>query len=703
MAAFQSIQKHPALLLGVLGGGLILMIIMFGFDDYNGFFQGDRDVVMSVNDQKIKFNEYDIERQHQADFFQTVYGQDVNKAEVSHQLNNQVYSNFVQQSLLDAELEKVGISVCDGEMNELVQGSHISPVLTQIFGQYAQSYGQYFAQLAQTDGFDQASQQSPILTASNWDVLEKQIKNNRLAQKYNALLAAAIKPNKLEAEDVFNGEKTDVAFSYVNKLAYEVSDSVVSISNNDIKAYYESHKENFKQNQKTCEISYIAVPVRPSNDDRAVVLQSLQKAMPEFTEGDVKEVVSANSVIGYIDAYLNDNTFHGELKEFVDNNEVGAVSEPAIYNGDIYSMVGEHSEKDETLSEYYWMARIEGKQMAPDSIKLVIAQATAENQDSLFTAIKNGSQDSTAQWATNLSIVAFEEGLRNKIAAAKAGETFKYDFNNGQQQMYLVAKITEKTAPVAQTKVAIYAEEISASSKTRSMEYRKLKDFMAENTSIQQMQDSALSNGYRMMDATVTTSSYNINQVRECRQAVRFVFDNENKKGDISEIYDESGYLLVVGIKGDIEEGYASLSNDQLVSYIRMQLMPEKKVEYIINKELANVTDKSLEGYAAALGTTVKEASRVNFNMSNISGLGVEPKVIAEALKNAEGTVVGPIAGNSNVVILKVGAKNDKGLTYNEEEYKGKVNNSVYRNPANAALQVLNNNAEIEDNRIRFY
>lgn len=701
MAAFQSIQKHPALLLGVLGGGLILMIIMFGFDDYNGFFQGDRDVVMSVNDHKIKFNEYDTERQHQADFIQTVYGQDVNKAEVSHQINNQIYSQFVQQTLLGSEFEELGINVSDAEMNELVQGSHISPVLTQIFGQYASAYGQYFAQLAQNDGFDEASQQSPILTANNWSVLEEQIKNTRLTQKYNALLATAVKPNKLEAEDVFNGENTDVAFSYVSKRSYEISDSVINVSNSDIKAYYENHKESFKQNQKTREISYIAVPVRPSNDDRSVILTSLQKATPEFTEGDVKEVVSANSVIGYIDAYLNVNTFHGELKEFVDNNEAGAVSEPAIYNGDILSMIGEHSENDESLSEYYWMARIEGKQSAPDSIKLVVATATAENQDSLYNEVKKGSQDSIAQWATNLSTMNFEQGLRDKLAATKAGETFKYDFNNGQQQMYLVCKITEKTAPVDQAKVAIYAEEITPSSKTRSLEYRKLKDFMTDYPSIQQMQDSALSNGFRMMDATVSTTSYNINQVRECRQAVRFAFDS--KKGDISEIYDESGYLLVVATKGDVQEGYASLDNEQLTSYIRMQLTPEKKIDYIIKNELANVADKSIEGYAAAMGVSVQEASRVNFNMSNISGLGVEPKVIAEALKNAEGTVVGPIAGNSNVVVIKVGAKTDKGLTFNEDEYKNKVNNNVYRNPANAALQVLNNNAEIEDNRIRFY
>ncbi len=177
----------------------------------------------------------------------------------------------------------------------------------------------------------------------------------------------------------------------------------------------------------------------------------------------------------------------------------------------------------------------------------------------------------------------------------------------------------------------------------------------------------------------------------------------DGKKGDISEIYEEGGYLLLVGIKGEIEEGYASLDDDQLQNYIKMQIMPEKKVAYLAENEFKNVADKTIDGYAAALGVTAQEASRVGFNMSSISGLGVEPKVIAEALKAQEGTVVGPIEGNSNVVVLSVTSKNNKGLEFNESEYKGKVANAAYRNAAGFANRQLLNNAEIVDNRIKFY
>ena len=703
MATIQSIQRHPVLLASVLGGGLILMIIMFGFDDFSGLGQAGRDTVLEVNGNPVSWAEYETERQRQSDFIQQFYGQDVNKAEIGHQINNQVYQQFVQEKVYDEQLEKLGITVSEGEINELAQGSHISPVMTQIFGENAQAYGQQFAQLVSTNGFEEFQQRynAPFMTLNNWLVLENQIKNTRKLQKYNALLSSAIRPNKLEAKDLYEGDNTEVAFTYVRKRAMEVADSLVSVSDKDIKAYYEEHKENFKQQQETRNLSYIAVALRPSQDDCDKVLESLQKATPEFTQGDVKELVAANSVIPFIDAYMNDNTFRGELKEFVDGNAAGAVSEPAIYQGDILALLGENSENDETLSQYYWMARIIGKQSAPDSIKIVLAGTTANSQDSLFTAIKGGSQDSLAQWATSLSMAAYEEGLRDKIASSKVGETFKYDFNNGQQQIYVVGKVVEKTANVPQSKVAIYAEKITPSSKTRRAEYARLNEFINNFQTLEMMKDSALNYGFHMYDATVAASSYNINNVKECRSAIRFAFDG--KTGDISEIYEEGGYLLVVGIKGEVESGYASVQDPQLKQYIRMQVTPEKKVAYLAANDFAKVSDKTIEGYAAALGVEAQEATRVNFNLNSISGLGIEPKIVGEAIKNAEGTVVGPIEGNSNVVVIKVGAKTNKNLEYNEEAYKAKVSNGLYRNASAYANQTLIGNAEIKDNRIKFY
>lgn len=704
MAALQSIRNHPVVLTAVLGFGLLLMIIMFGFDDYNGLFQGDRDTVLSVNGNAISWANYDAARQRKSDFYQTFYNQDVNKAEISRQINNQTYEELKQNAILTAELQNLGISVSNAEINELAQGSHISPVMTQIFGQQAQQIGQYFAQLVSANSFDEVAQQTPWATKSNWTEIEYQIVSTRKMQKFNTLLSLAIQPNKLEAEDAFNSENTEVAFNYVAANAYSVADSLVSVSTNEQKAYYESHKQAFKQNTKTRDINYIAVELHPSDADRAAVLGNLNNISEQFAAGtDIEELVNGNGTVPYIDAHLTTETYRDELKEFVDANEAGAVKEASIYHGDILNLIGEQSGNNESLNEYYYTARIMSKVSAPDSVKIVLTGAPAEKLDSILNSVKKGEMDEQAQWVTELATIGLDNDLRSKIFAApakgaKGGETFTQEIN-GQTA---IVKIVERTANVNKAKVAIYAERIVPSSKTRKNTFATLNDFLKDFPTVQQMQDSAIGRGFRMMPYTVASTNYNIGMVDDSRNAVKFVFDG--KKGDISEIYENGGYLLVAAITGDIQEGYATLANASVADFVKRDLLPAKQIEYLINTEFGKATDKTLEGYAQATGSDVKSASRVSFNTNSISGLGIEPAVVGAAITAKEGTVVGPIAGKSHAVVLQVTEKKDKGLTYDEASYLAKAKNATaYRSAASQAYNVLQNNAEVVDNRLRFY
>lgn len=704
MAALQSIRNHPWVMTTVLGGGLILMIIMFGFDDYSGFINKTPDV-MEVNGNGVSRLDYENVRERKSNFYESFYNQDVNKAEASHQINNEVFNEFAQDIMLGSEYDEMGIGVSSEEINQLVHGNHISPVMTQIFGQQAQQLGATFAELVANNNFESFAMQynAPWATMSNWLEIEAQIVRARKSQKLNALLATAIKPNKLEAEDAFNNENSEVAFTYVRKRASEVADSLINISTSDIKKYYDARKDMFKMSQKSRTVAYIAVPIRPSQADCDNTLANIEKNNEQFTAGtDIEELINNNSSVAYVDAYLNNNIFRGELKEFVEAGVAGAVKNPSIYSGDILALLGERSENDETLSEYYWTARIMGKVKAADSVKVILTAITPETTDSINKAMKDGKMDDQAQWLTDAATIQFDNSIREKLFATQVGKTFTTTFNNGQADITVLGKVLEATAPVEKSKVAIYAEKINPSSKTRRTMYGELRDFTLAFPTIAAMQDSALNNGYRMADATVYTNSYSINEVKECRQAVRFAFDEPT--GKVSEIYEENGYLLVVANKGEIQEDYASYNDPQVADYIKSQIIAEKKVAYLMANDFKGLEGKSVEEVAQALGSDVQSASRVSLSTNSVSGLGVEPEVIAKAVKAEAGTVVGPIAGKNNVVVLQVTEKTNKELTYDEASYLNKVaSTSVYRSASSAANSVINREAEVVDNRIVFY
>jgi len=642
----------------------------------------------------VTYEDYEASRQRKLDFYKAMQGQELDN-QASQQLNNQVYNEYVTKTLVNSACEKLGIAVTKDEINELVQGQNMSPVLTQMFGQQAPQVVAYFVNLI-TNGFDQAGQQNPFFTEANWAEIEEQVVLNRMVEKYTGLVAAAIAPNKLEARDNFDGDNRECSFAYVKQYANTVADSLISVSNSDVKKYYESNKRNFKLNADRRSVSYINVAIRPSAQDYADAEADIKAIRDEFaTTEEVAELVNGNSTTSYIDAWLPVSSFDSETSEFVEKNEAGAILEPHRQNGDFYSM-----------------ARIMDKTVAADSIEIALAiVAEADSAAALQTKLASATdcaaalasysqQQKYVGWMQDPQLLqSFGDEVRNKIRSAATGSVIRHDVNDN---MHVVCKVTKKTAPVALAKVAIYTTEVYPSTRTRSEEYGKLNNFLTTYKTIKAMQDSARSAGFMMMPTNLLSTAYNVGGVSDARKAVQFAFQND--KGEISEIIETGDNLLVVAITGDIENGYMSLSDTTFFKQIeQFYVRPTKKIEKLA-EQFANVSDKSLAGYAAAFnGAAIDTAKFVNFNLTNVMGLGNEPKVFEAALKANVNDVI-TVAGKNAVVALQVLSQNEKGLEYDEAARTQAVARSrEYAQVANAALQVLQDNAKIEDNRINFY
>lgn len=693
MAALQRIRQHSVALLVIVGLAMVAFIVGDLINSSSSIVQSSRDKVVTINGDKVTYEQYEASRQRKQDFYKAMQGQELDN-QASQQLNNQVYNEIITKTLVNEACEKLGIAVTKQEINALVQGQNISPVLTQMFGQQAPQVVSYFVNLI-TNGFDQAGQQNPFFTEANWAEIEEQVVLNRMVEKYTGLVAAAVTPNKLEAKDNFDGDNKECTFAYVKQYASTIADSLVTVGKDDVKKFYESNKRNFKLNADRRAISYINVAIRPSAQDYADAEADIKAIREEFaTTAEVADLVNGNSTVPYMDAWVPVTSLDGETKEFVEKNEVGAILEP-------------HRDND-----FYMMARIMDKTVGSDSIEVaVVIVPTTSEADSIQKVLAAATdctealasysqQQKYVGWMQDPQLLqSFGDEVRNKVRNTAKGSIMSHDVNDN---MHVVCKVTNKTAPVALAKVAIYATEVYPSTRTRSEEYGKLNNFLTTYKSIKAMQDSARSAGFMMMPTTLYATSYNVGGVQDARKAVQYAFQND--KGDISDIIETGDNLLVVAITGDIENGYMSLSDTTFYKQIsQFNILPLKKVEKLAEK-FASVSDKSLAGYAAAFnGAAIDTAKFVNFNLTNVMGLGNEPKIFEAALKANTGDVI-TVAGKNTVVALQVLSQNEKGLEYDEAARTQAVARSrEYAQVANAALQVLQNNADIEDNRINFY
>jgi peptidyl-prolyl cis-trans isomerase D len=368
------------------------------------------------------------------------------------------------------------------------------------------------------------------------------------------------------------------------------------------------------------------------------------------------------------------------------------------------------------------MARILGKKTAPDSLKLsIIVVSNQAKADSLNAVVNGGNFAEVAKdncedpklaaaggefgWMTEAATVAsFGKENAEKILSTGVGKTFRMEIHNGvASTLYVIGKVDEATAPVAKAKVAVFALDVTPTTATRREEYGKLNNFLVANKTVKAMQDSAMSAGYVMRQTSLSTDAYNVDRIADARQAVRFAFQNE--VGKVSEIYECGDNLLVVAVTGAAEDGYLTPKDSMIYKGLEYQLLGEAKSAKLA-ADMEKVADKSLEGYAAAFDCSVDTAKHVNFNLSGrIFGLGVEPEVVAAALSAQPGTVVGPIAGKSNAVVLKVLEKSQKegADKFDEEAAKQAVASGRDYYALRNALGILVKYADIQDNRISFY
>ena len=693
MATLQRIRNHQIALLVIVGLAMAAFIIGDLLTSSSSIMQSSRDKVVVINGKKVTYEEFETARQRKQDFYKAMQGQELDN-NATQQLTQQVFNETVTKMLLEEQSEKLGFAVSKEETNELIQGQNVSPVLQQMFGQQAPQIVSYFVNLITNDAFDQAQQQNPFFSYNNWMEIEDQVTLHRLADKYIALVTSAVKPNKLEAKDSFDGDNLECSFAYVRQGANAVADSLVSVTKNDVQKYFESTKRNYKLNANRRNISYINVALRPSELDFAEAESDIKAIRDEFaTTDDVAELVNGNSNVPYLDAFVQVHSLDDEIHEFAEENGVGAILEP------------------HRAGDAFIMARIMDKTVAPDSTELAIVfLQTKEEADSIYQVLAKADdakealasytdQQKYVGWMVDTqALQSFGNDLRNDIRNTAKGQMLQKEINGTN----VVCKVLGKSAPVELAKVAVYTTDVIPSTRTRGEEYGKLNRFLSENKTVQAMNDAAREAGYSLMPTTVYETAYNIGGVQDARQAVRFAFTG--KKGDVSEIFETSGdNLLVVAINGDVEEGFMNLNDSAFYQQMsQFNVAPLKKVEYLTEKFNA-VSDKSLAGYAAAFDAKIDTAQFVNFNLSNVVGLGAEPKIFEAALKAQEGQVV-TVAGKNAVVALQVINKNNKGLEYDEAARLQTVARSrEYSQLSQAPLLVVENNAEIEDNRISFY
>ena len=665
MASLQKIRNHGALLIAIVGLAMLAFILGDFLNSGSSFFNRSRENVGVIEGQKIHYTEYEAAKDQLTEVYKIESGRTDFDEDTYAQIRNQVWNMYVMDYTLRAQAEKIGMDITPDELTELCVGENVHQIIRSRRA-FAGEDGQFSREAVKglisaiNNGSDDAEQNANLKQAKDyWLYWEKAVRISYMQEKYTALLQHLLKANSLDAEFAFNGRQNGVAVDYVMKPYYAVADSLVKVSDGDIKKLYNQHKEQYKQTPNRA-IKYIAFDIVPSEDDFKAAETMMNNLKDEFkTTDDISLVVNTNSDIMYDGRDYSEENVPAQFKEFAFRKDAKA--------GDCTDILFENNT--------YSMARImQAGYSMPDSVEL--------------KAIVEDGEDQELGW---FKAADLPKNIAEPALKGKRGERFTVAIGMGEQTY----EIMEIGKPTPKVKLAILAREVTPSSKTYSVIYNNAKQFIVNNNNAEDLEAAAQEAGMTVVPQyNLTATTDKVGQLKSSRPIVRWAF--EAKEGAVSDVF-ECGQQFIVAALTEVNDGeYRPLEA------VRAELMYEAtnnaKAAYL-KKELKGI--ESLEAAAEKLGQPVQHIERVALGDSRFGNAGMEPAVIGKAIAQGENALSEPIQGNMGVYVVKTGAANNAAETFVVETEKAQLA-SRYAYLPYQAMQLLEDKAEVDDNRANF-
>ncbi|MFI5212163.1 MAG: peptidylprolyl isomerase, partial [Ignavibacteria bacterium] len=305
-------KTHIILIILILA---FLATIVFEWGmDYLGVRGGQVTELGSVNGQEIKYADYEnqvnfaIEQQKQ----QT--GEDPDESMIK-MIRDQVWDQTVTQILAEQQIKKLGITVTNQEILNWVYNSP-QTLPDVIKKNFIDSTGQFNMSV-----YQQALATKTPEVQKFWSQVEEYLKQTLLSQKLQSVITGTVRVTESEVMQKFKDENVKASFNYIFIDANSITDDKVQITEDDLKSYYDAHKDEYKRDE-SAKLKYILFPDIATKDDSISVekqLKALVKDLKKLSPADTTTygVVNDYSATKFADKFVKANEVSSEVASFL--------------------------------------------------------------------------------------------------------------------------------------------------------------------------------------------------------------------------------------------------------------------------------------------------------------------------------------------------------------------------------------------------
>ncbi len=717
MATLQKIRNRGKILIFTVGLALFAFIAE-EFVRSLSYTQTERHQrVGKIYGEKINVQDFNAQVEEYTDVVKFTQGMNTLSDDQISMMRDQVWQTLVNDKLMQHECEKLGITVTDAEMQDIINNGR-NPMLAQTPFRTAQGtfdvnalkqfLNQYSEVMTNPNLASEVKEQYQQMN-NYWKFIEKTIRRQTLTNKYQSLLNGLMVSNPVAAQASFDARSNESEIFMAALPFSSIKDDDVKVEDSDLKAKYEEMKEMFRADEETRDIKYIDIKVTASAEDKANLQKEMEGYAQALLEGadPAKTVREAASQVPYSVLPVSAKSLPHDIAEKLDSLTIGAQVGPFVHD------------HDNTIN----IVRLIGKATLPDSVEVRQIAAPGNDMaamektaDSIMTALAAGAnfdtiakkydQPATKTWITSSQYEgqAMDENNRKfltTITTAAVGSNNKIVLDG---QGIIIAQVTDRRNIIPKYDVAVIKRAIDFSKDTYNKAFNDFSSFLAGNAKAEDIEANATQAGYNVQTRNnLRSTEHNVVNVRSTREALRWIFDEKTKVGDVSPLYEcgDNDHLLVITLAGIHKKGYLAWDDEQIRSFLTSEVMKDKKAAMLQEKMKGA---KSVADVAKIEGAVTDTIKHITFASSAfVSKIGSSEPILSGSVSKAKkGEFKSGIKGRSAVYAYQVLDQTKNGAKFDKKEEEQKLQQNIGRYLSNFTSELMQK-ADVNDKRYIFF
>ena len=704
MAILGKIRQRSIFLILVIGMALFAFVISGVFDG-NSSNTGPTDPIAVINDDEVELNYFrqlveQTERTYNYTTLQSV---------------NLVWNQAIRNSIFEQQFKKLGIDAGRDQLEQIISSDD-----NVINNPNFQNQAGFFDFGIFTNYISQLKTENPT-AYENWKYQEQSIIGVAKQRIYLDLIKASSGMTEAEAKSNYHLENDNVNIKYVQIPFDIIPDSLVQVSDAEIKKYIKDNEIDYKRDE-TRNIQYVAFDEDPTEDDLSAIrlkldglkteriayndVSKLTDTLEGFKETqNVADFIDQYSEISFDSVYRPRGEYNNEYADILFGLETGEVFGP-YRDGNTFKISRMlDRKKNASLRASHILIAYQGATRAANDITRSKEDAKKEANRVYRLARRSSAnfEELVEKYSDGPSKIRggdlgfFQEGQM-------ATEFFNFVNDNRVGRVGLVETefgfhIIEVTDKDDLALIADVAAEAVPSDKTSNDVFRKATQFEMDSSDGNDFLGIAESNNLQVRPVKqIAALEENLPGLPQQRNIVRWAFEDDTKVGDIRRFSLNRGGYAVVQLTAKVKEGFATI--DEVGDQVRNILIKDKKAALIKQK----YADKNtLEALAEEDALTIETASAINQKNPTLVGAGNEPYVVGVAFAINSGDHSALIQGEKGVYKILLSQKNIVADLEDYAAYAEEARQDASFTMMENVFAALESVSEIDDNRALYY